>query len=122
MKHLRLLAIATTMLCALAVAAQQSADVHHVPNAEDHLKVLSEKLSLTADQQEKVRPIMEELTDSLQKTMDDQSLSREDRQRSVHEAMMKADKEIRAYLTDEQKAKLDEMEKSMHGDHHSGTH
>jgi len=114
MKRIRLLAVAFVLSCALPLMAQESATgapPTHMPSVGDHVKVLSEKLALTADQQEKARPIIAEMQDSLQKVMDDQSLTEEQKHEQMHSAFMKADKELRVFLTDEQKAKLDEIER-----------
>ena len=123
MKRVRFLALAAMVMLAVAALAQQatqSAPAHKMPSAEDHLKMLSEKLSLTGEQQDQIRPIIEEMTDSAQKAMNDQSLTREERMGKVHAAMMKADKQAREFLTDEQKKTLDEMEQQQmhHGDMH----
>ena len=123
MKRVRFLTLAAMLMIAVAALAQQAtqpAPAHKMPSAEDHLKMLSEKLSLTSEQQDQIRPIIEEMQGSMQKAMDDQSLTREERMRRHHESMMKADKQVREFLSDEQKKKLDEMEAEMHhGDMHA---
>lgn len=121
MNRLRLLAAGTVLMFALSTVAQQAAtspDVHAVAVApvEQHLKVLSEKLALTAEQQDKARPILQEMHDGSQKLANDQGLTPDQRQASMSELFMKADKEMRVFLTDDQKKKLDEMEEQMpHG-------
>lgn len=126
MIRVRILATAAMLLFAVAALAQQATQsappAHKMPNAEDHLKMLSEKLNLSAEQQDQIRPVIVEMTDSAQKAMNDQSLTREERTRAVHEAMMKADKQAREYLNDDQKKKLDEMEQDMRSDHHGAAH
>jgi hypothetical protein len=102
------------------IVAQQSAaaPTEHpmtLPSVDQHVKVLSDKLALTADQQEKARPIIAEMQDAMQKAMDDTSLTQEQQHARMHSAFMKADKEMRPFLTDEQKSKLDEMEKEHQG-------
>jgi Spy/CpxP family protein refolding chaperone len=109
------------MLFALAGFAQEAHPAqanHAMPSVDQHLKLLTEKLDLTADQQAKAKPILQEMTDGAQKAMNDQSVPQEDRMKNAHAVMQQADKKLRAILTDEQKTKLDEMEQSqMHGDH-----
>jgi len=129
MSRMRLLALATTIfLLALTAPAQQGpgttaniekdSSVQHAsaPDAEAHLKMLSENLSLTAEQQEKMRPILQNMLEERQKLMHDQSLSaeqREEKQRTLHD---KADREARKFLNQEQKKKLDELEAQRRSD------
>ena len=84
---------------------------------DQHLKVLSEKLELTADQQEKARPILKEMQDAMQKVIDDQSLTQEQIHEQIHPIQTKADRELRTFLSTEQKQKLDAMEQQMHERH-----
>lgn len=115
------IAMGIVLLFALAVFAQEAHNGHAghtMPSADQHLKMLSEKLDLTADQQAKARPILQEMTDGAQKAMNDESVSQDQRMKNAHAVMQQADKKLRTILTDEQKTKLDEMEQSqMHGDH-----
>jgi hypothetical protein len=110
------LAVFAELAVLAPVIAQQDANASTkhamtLPSVDQHVKLLSERLELTADQQEKARPIIAEMQEALQKTMDDKSLTPEDAHAQMHSAFMKADKEMRAFLTDEQKTKLDEMER-----------
>lgn len=125
MDRIRLLAIGTLMAFALTGTAQQaavtgpaedqsrSAQIAVTP-VEHHLKVLSEKLSLTTDQEDRVRPILQEMHDAWQKAEQDQSLSDDERNAQKHAAFMKADGQIRPILSDFQKKTLDQMEQQMH--------
>jgi Spy/CpxP family protein refolding chaperone len=127
MIRIRLLAAGTVLMFALSAGAQQSAtisDAHAAAPVEQHLKMLSEKLALTADQQDKARPILQEMHDGSQKINEDQSLSTDQRHAAMGELFMKSDKQMREFLTDDQKKKLDDMEAQMHGgqhDHPGGT-
>ncbi|MGA9585461.1 MAG: hypothetical protein WBQ95_09050 [Terracidiphilus sp.] len=123
MNPLRLFAAGTVLMFTLSMVAQQpasSTDAHPVALApvDQHLKVLSEKLALTADQQDKARPILQEMHDGSQKLEDDQSLSADQRHAAMSELFMKSDKQMREFLTDDQKKKLDEMEAQMQGGPH----
>jgi Spy/CpxP family protein refolding chaperone len=127
MNRLRLLAVGTVLMFALSAAAQQtttSPDAHTaaVAPVEQHLKMLSEKLSLTADQQDKARPILQEMHDGSQKLEDDQSLTADQRHEGMAPVFMKADKALREILTDDQKKKLDDLEAQMHGGPHDNPH
>jgi len=119
MNRIRLLAIGTVLVFALSTVAQQtttSPDAHAAAAApvEQHLKALSQKLDLTADQQDRVRPILQEMHDGAQKLDDDQTLTPDQHQEGIRPLITKADREIREVLNDDQKKKLDELEAQMH--------
>jgi Spy/CpxP family protein refolding chaperone len=108
---------AVLVTVAPVIAQEKGAPPEHamvMPDVDQHLKMLSEKLELNAEQQEKARPILKNMQDEMQKDMDDKSLTPEQMHAKMHADFMKADKELREFLTDEQKTKLDEMEKQMH--------
>jgi Spy/CpxP family protein refolding chaperone len=125
MNRIRSLAIGTMLMFALTTVAQQtttSSDAHGgssgVPTVQGHLKVLTEKLALTSDQQTKIKPILQELHDATLKLVQDESMSREERFGKVRASREKADKKMREILNDEQKKKLDQLEHEPH----SGLH
>ena len=124
MNRVRLFAIATLLALALPLAAQQgstSGDAQAaggMPTVEQHLKVLADKLDLTSDQQDKAKPILQEMQDATQKYMQDESMSRDERRDYVKASRYKADRKLRQILTDEQKKKLDQIEEEWH----SGSH
>jgi Spy/CpxP family protein refolding chaperone len=123
MNRNRLLAVGAVLMFALSTMAQQPAtspDAHAaaVAPVEQHLKMLSEKLGLTADQQDKARPILQEMHDGSQKLADDPSLTPDQRQTAMRELFMKSDKQVRTFLTEDQKKKLDDMEAQMHSGPH----
>jgi len=119
MNRLRLLVAGSVLTFALGTLAQQPAtspDVHAaaVAPVEQHLKMLSEKLALTVGQQERARPILQQMHDGSQRLADDQSLTPEQRQAAMSELFMKSDKAMRSFLSEQQKKKLDDMEAQMH--------
>ncbi len=131
MNRCRLLPLGTILVFVLTAHAQQvttSADRstktvsggEHagVPTIETQLKVLTEKLALTADQQDKIKPILRDLHDATERLMRDTSLSREERLAKVRPERNKADERIRADLNEEQKKKLDEYEQGPHSEMH----
>jgi hypothetical protein len=133
MNRIRLLAIGNILLLALTAPAQQTATgpggtdkqergqrgaQDDLPTVETQLKVLTEKLELTGDEQVKIKPILEELHDATQKLGQDENMSREERLSRVGPQRYKADKEIREILTDDQKKKLDEYLRGPHGEIH----
>jgi Spy/CpxP family protein refolding chaperone len=130
MDRIRLLAVGTLMMFALTGLGQQNsatsanaATENHssaqssTDPVENHLKKLSEQLNLTADQKDRVRPILQEMHDAMGKAEQNQSLSDDERMAQKHAAFVKADGQIRPILTDEQKKTLDQMEQEMHSGH-----
>ena len=121
MNRLRLIVIATVVVFAFRAIAQESsaAQPHHLPTVDAHLKALSEKLNLTADQQEKARPILKEMQEAMQRVMNDTTLTPEQMHEQMRPMHEKADRKLREFLTDEQKKTLDELESHSHPDLHS---
>ena len=123
MTHFRLAAVGTILMFALIAPAQQAVSAgtgnqeqtvpsaqDGMPSAEQHLKMLTEKLDLSVDQQAEIRPIIQQMLDARQKLMQNSSLSddaRTEKERALHE---KAVKKARRFLNDEQKNKLDQLE------------
>lgn len=122
MTHFRLLATGTIVMFALICAAQQmpagSADPgkqqQEQSAADAHLRALSERLDLSADQQVKIRPILQQMLSAREKLMQDSSLSNEERQQKQETLHDKADKQVRKFLNEEQKRKLDQLEQEQH--------
>ena len=132
MNWIRSLAVGTLLIFALAVLAQQTAtkpstsskggaeNAGAMPTVEEQLKVLAEKVDLTASQRAKVRPILQKLHDATEKLMQDERLSREERLAKVRLQRKQADKKIRALLNDDQKKKLDQYLAGPHAEMHGG--
>jgi len=133
MNRFHSLAIGTIFIFTLAAPAQQAATApgasdknEHgqagtqdgVPAVDEQLKVLTVKLDLTADQQAKVKPILQELHDATLKVVQDQSLSNEERLEKVRPQRFKAHDQIREILNDDQKKKLDEYLQGPHPEMH----
>jgi Spy/CpxP family protein refolding chaperone len=130
MRRIALIAIISISIVANALLAQQSAakpeteEPDNLPRVEEQLKVLNEKLGLTAKQQAKVKPILQQLHDATENVMRDQTLSREERLAKVRPHRQIADKKMRTILNDEQRKKLDQYEQGPHREVHgnlSGT-
>jgi Spy/CpxP family protein refolding chaperone len=122
MNRIRSLAIATMLIFALTTVAQQTTAGGPanggVPTVEGQLKVLTQKLDLTGDQQAKIKPILQDLHDGTQKIVQDDSLSRDERLARVRPLRYEADKKIREVLNDDQKKKLDQYEQGPHSEMH----
>ena len=128
MNRIRLLAIGSMLLIAPGMLAQQTAPTGEPakvaaqgvvrPYVGDQLKVLTQKLDLSVDQQPKVKIILQELHDASLKLMQDKSTSREELLSKVRPLRMNADKKIREILSDDQKKKLDQYLQGPHGEMH----
>jgi len=133
MKQVRMFTIVVALLFAAGMFAQSGSGQgpgqnngrgpdHGVPTVEGHLKVLTEKLSLTDAQQAKVKPILQEMQDATQKFMQDESMSPQERQDNVKAIRYKADRKLREILDDAQKKKLDQLEEEPHSGLHGDVH
>jgi periplasmic protein CpxP/Spy len=134
MKHLRTMMMLCACLFALAVFAQQNPPAkeggehqrgghmsHEMPSAEDHLKELTSRLNLTADQQAKIKPILDEHLQQMQDLRKDTSLSKTDSHAKMEAIHNSLHSKIREILNDDQKTKFDAMVKE-HGAHEAGEH
>jgi len=134
MKIIRLATLLAACLFALAAGAQQnppaqeSGEHKHggqMRSSDDMVQDLTTKLNLTADQQAKIKTILDENHEQMRATMNDQSLSKEDKHakmKSMHDSIHA---KVREVLTDEQKTKFDamvkDMENNMHEKHGQGS-
>jgi hypothetical protein len=84
-----------------------------MPSVEDQLKNLTEKVGLTDDQQAKIKPILEDARAQMQKVMQDDSMSREDKMAKGRTMREATNSKIREVLNDDQKKKFDDMQKEM---------
>ena len=129
----RLIALGTTFLIALAVPVHQAvagpagaegdvqsqnATQDDVPLVAQMLKVLTEKLDLTAEQQARITPILQRLRDTQQALVQDKSLSSEERLAKMRPHRYRANEDIREILTDTQKVKLDQYLQGRHPEMH----
>ena len=119
MKRIRGWMMGILMLFAVGALGQQPGNdtvTHHMPSVEEHVNLLSERLNLTSDQQTKLTPVIREMQETVEKSNQDTSLSQDERNARMRAAHMKADKQMRMFLTEPQKAKLTEMEQEAHMD------
>src|SRR5580704_10162534 len=124
MNRIRLLTIGGVLLFAPAMLAQQTAQPGgsskvgtqdlDLPKVEEQLKVLTQKLDLTVDQKPKVKAILQELHDATQKLVQDEAMSNEQLLDKVRPLRLKADKQLREILSDDQKKKLDQYLQGPH--------
>jgi Spy/CpxP family protein refolding chaperone len=124
MNRIRLVAIGTMLMFALSALGQQTTTTPgglakgSVPAVEEQLKVLTDKLDLTGDQQPKIKGILEALRDDTQRLVGNESMPRDERLQRVQARRQEADKKIRAILTKEQNLKLDQIERGPHPELH----
>ncbi len=79
----------------------------------ERLQRMSTALSLTPDQSEKIKAIMETQRPAVDAIRNDNSLSREDRRAKLQELRKTTDPQIEAILTPEQKTKWEELRAQM---------
>jgi len=106
-------ASATPASAQQAMESQSSAKAN--PQAiDDHVKLLTQKLDLTSDQQTKAKTILEELLTTTETIQQDESMSRAERKDYAKAAHYKADRKLREIVNDDQKKKLDQFEEEFH--------
>lgn len=129
MTYFRSLATATVLLAALLAVAQSPASDANAPGqaasgpssasvVQTQMAFLSDSLSLTGEQQAKLKPILQDMHTQTAKIMQDNSLSTEERHAKLHALHMSADQQVREFLSVEQKQKLDQVEHERHPELH----
>jgi protein CpxP len=95
-------------------ARQQPQHIHTPQSIEQKLAQLTKDLELTPEQQEKVRPLLEEHHDKIQALLDkNPTKSRQNFAAQIHAISDDTHRKIHALLTDHQK----KLEKAMHHEH-----
>jgi hypothetical protein len=98
-------------------AHQQLQHIHTPQSIDQELARLTKDLELTAQQQQQVRPLLQEHHDRIQALLDkNPSLSRQDLGPQIHAISDETHREIHALLTEHQK----ELEKAMQQREHKG--
>jgi Spy/CpxP family protein refolding chaperone len=80
---------------------------------ENRLKMLTEKLNLTEDQQAKMKPIIEDQSKQMKAIHDDSSLAPADRQAKMKEIHESSIEKMNAILTPDQQAKWKQLRQEM---------
>jgi protein CpxP len=86
-----------------------------MPTLDDQMKHLTKQLSLTADQQAKLRPILEDQRAQMEKLHGDSSLSREDRFSKMQELRQSSDSQIKSVLNEDQQKNFDKIREEQRG-------
>jgi periplasmic protein CpxP/Spy len=110
------IAMAVALMGASAWAQAQMApgqgggQMGHGPmSADQRLQMLTKRLNLTADQQEKIKPMLESESQQMQALHQDSSLSHEDRMSKMQQIRQSTNEQIKSTLTSEQQQKFQEM-------------
>ena len=92
----------------------------HGPMSPDQrLQMMTRQLNLTADQQQKIKPLLESEGQQMQTLHQDTSLSQEDRMSKMKQIRQSTNEQIKSSLNPDQQQKFDEM-MSRHGHGHDG--
>ncbi len=92
----------------------------HGPMSPDQrLQMMTKQLDLTADQQQKIKPLLESESQQMQTLHQDTSLSQEDRMSKMKQIRQSTNEQIKSSLNPDQQQKFDEM-MSRHGHAHGG--
>lgn len=95
-------------------AAQNSQPAgRHMADPNRQLQRLTKRLSLTADQQNQILPILSDRQQQMQSIFSDNSLSSKDRHAKMRAVREDSDAKIRAVLNDSQKQAYDQMLQQM---------
>jgi len=86
---------------------------------DQRLQMLTKQLNLTSDQQEKIKPILENESQQMQTLRQDSSLSQEDRMSKMRQIRQSTNDQIKPILTSDQQQKFAEM---MSHQGHGGMH
>jgi Spy/CpxP family protein refolding chaperone len=98
-------------------ARQQLRHIHTPQSIDQELDRLTKDLQLTTEQQQQVRPLLQEHHDKIQALLDkNPNASRQDLGPQIHAISDETHREIHALLTDHQK----ELEKAMQDREHNG--
>jgi hypothetical protein len=98
-------------------ARQQLRHIHTPQSIDQELDRLTKDLQLTTEQQQQVRPLLQEHHDKIQALLDkNPNASRQDLGPQIHAISDETHREIHALLTDHQK----ELEKAMQEREHNG--
>lgn len=88
---------------------------HHMPSPEQRLQHMTKTLNLTADQQTKIKPMLEDEQQKMESLHQDTSMSRQDRMSKMQEIRQSTDEQIKGVLTPEQQTKWQQEMQNHHG-------
>ncbi len=120
-----LLAVAVAC-CSSVLYAQQGAQQgtmgqgggmgHHMMTPDQRLEHMTKMLDLNQEQQTKIKPMLEQEQDQMQKLHADTSMTRQERMSKMMEIRQSTNKQINGVLNSSQQKKWEEMQsRQMHG-------
>ncbi len=83
---------------------------HHMMSPDQRLQHMTKMLNLTADQQQKIKPILENESTQMQSLHQDTSMSRDDRMSKMQQIRQGTNEQINGVLTPEQQQKFQQMQ------------
>ena len=89
---------------------------HGMRTADEQLEHLTKALNLSADQQAKIKPILQDQHSQIESLKQNTSMSKEDRHGKFKQIRQETHQKIRDVLIDDQKAKFAEMQ-ARHKEH-----
>jgi len=118
MKKSILCALLATALacCGTALYAQQdnmsqgAPAAHRMPTPDQRLQHMTKTLSLTDDQQQKIKPLLESESQQIQSLRQDTTMSKQDRMAKVQQIRQSTDTQINGVLNKDQQQKWQEMQ------------
>lgn len=114
------LAMALTVVSGSGWAQMGPGQGGHSPMSPDQrLQMMTKQLDLTADQQAKIKPLLESESQQMQTLHQDTSLSQEDRMSKMKQIRQSTNDQIKSSLNPDQQQKFDEM-MSHRGHAHGG--
>jgi Spy/CpxP family protein refolding chaperone len=81
-----------------------------MPSVDDQVKRMTKQLSLNDDQQQKLKPILEDQRQQMQQLRNDSSLSQDEKFSKMRDMHEKASSQIKALLNEDQQKKFDEIQ------------
>ena len=85
--------------------------MHHMPMSPDQrLQRMTQQLNLTADQQQKIKPILEQEQQQVQTLHQDTSISQQDKWGKMQQIRQGANDQIKSVLNPDQQQKFTEMQ------------
>ena len=98
---------------------QEAGQGHGPMSADQRLQMMTKQLNLTADQQQKIKPKLENESQQMQTLRQDTSLSQAERMSKMQQIRQSTNEQIKSALNPDQQQKFDEM-MSRHGHGHGG--
>jgi Spy/CpxP family protein refolding chaperone len=83
---------------------------HHMMSPDQRLQHMTKMLNLTADQQQKIKPILENQQTQMESLHQDTSMSQQDRMAKMQQLRQSTNQQINGILTPEQQQKFQQMQ------------